>query len=150
MNKTIPGTIQILSDGTSFVDIFLTVMKQKSASFIISLGWSIDLPDEVYVCFSRVNLSFCEKHCHFWLFRKAIQRVVDWFSDRYKNKSSGHVLFVSAKSWDWHKIFDIERMQNHIKVHMNLNREFKFFSYELPESRFLFAFTPLRKTQKWL
>ena len=32
------GTIQILSDGTSFVDIFLMIMKRKSAPFIISLG----------------------------------------------------------------------------------------------------------------
>lgn len=38
MNETILGTIQILSDGTSFVDIFLTIMKRKSAPFIISLG----------------------------------------------------------------------------------------------------------------
>jgi len=38
MNETIPGTIQILSDGTSFVDIFLTIMKRKSAPFIIGLG----------------------------------------------------------------------------------------------------------------
>lgn len=51
MNETIPGTIQILSDSTSFVDIFLMIMKRKSAPFIISLGWRIDLPDAVYVCF---------------------------------------------------------------------------------------------------
>ena len=38
MNETIPGTIQILSDGTSFIDIFLMIMKRKSAPFIISLG----------------------------------------------------------------------------------------------------------------
>ena len=38
MNETIPGTIQILSDGTSFVNIFLMIMKRKSAPFIISLG----------------------------------------------------------------------------------------------------------------